>query len=1346
MSKHQKKKITQNHPLPRPGVQPLPQASSSAQPDHQLLVDISQLVIKDYKTGIQRVVRSLINEWLSHPPVGYRVELVYATKDQPGYRYARAYGRTLNQGGLFAGPDVPIQARTGDVFLGLDFQQSVMLSQESYYQQLRKLGVKVYFVIYDLLPIQFPQAFPEHSPAVHAQWLDAVAQCDGALCISRSVADEFVAWMDRIKPERRGLFQTGWFHLGADLQSSVPSFGLPPDAQDLLSTLSARPTFLMVGTIEPRKGLAQVLKAFSQLWDQGVDINLVIVGRPGWKTEKLIHQLGRMHVERGRRLFWLRDISDEFLDKLYEASDCLIAASLGEGFGLPLIEAAQHGIPIIARDIPVFREVARDCAHYFGGQEPEALAEAIQEWLTLLKSGQAPASTTMPWLTWKQSAQMATNVILGGHWYRAWMPDDHPHPPQPSPSIEDAVFNPKDREESRPWTRTIGVDAQTVVDAWFYNRPQAESLIHHLEAIAMAAPDWRFFLFSWGLQEAVLPLGRLLALPNIGWRSFPEAGRLPLDLVYDPNFSQVSQDRGLSLWQSLTPGTPLVVAIQELVPFALTEDFCKLFGKERWNSYLRTFDPLRNSPAQILVASNRLKQDLIQFLSIEPARIKIIQAGPHHPPQGQKPEAVRSELEDWGIEPPFFVHIDSPQGPTNRLDTVIEALTHLGNPAVSLVVVGSLDNPALQVYQKTFDEKGMDHILIAGMLPESALACFLQTAVALVHTATHEGFPYPVLEAMGSGCPVIATRAGAIPELTGASALLVPPGDSRALAEAMHRLLNDEDLRTYLRERGLREAKSFSWEDTARRTLEAWAGPLEESRSMKSQGAKSRKKGNPRVRWQGSQFVFHSLAHVNRQLGLGLLRSGAVELSLLPYEPDQFDGSRDPVFRPLADCTKRELSAPADVHIRHHWPPNFNPPAQGAWVIMQPWEYGGIPREWIRPMREQIDEIWVYSTWVRDCYLASGIPGDKVKVIPLGVDTQLFHPEGARYPLKTKRRFRFLYLGGTIHRKGIDILLRAYLKAFRSSDDVCLVIKGQSGYTYLGSELHEVLGSIAQEDPHSPEIEYLTPALDEKDLASLYRACDAFVMPYRGEGFGLPMAEAMASGLPVIATGRGAAMDFLAEDRAYLIPSVRMDIDSVPVGDFRPSAPGFWLEEPEEAAVVDLLRGVYLDPEAAAAKGRQGRDYAEAHFPWDRSTRLVLERIESLTEQTPLRFRENPLRPFREAFLLQPDWNDFAWVEVVITFTKVFQPGEPVALILFIDEAKISSLEVQEAVVSVLSKVGDTEFADIVLLDKPEEILDTLKGYACCYWISDETAGNVAALGPQAQRFFRSYLPGSTTG
>ncbi len=1304
----------------------------------QFLLDVSQVSLKDHKTGIERVVRSLIQAWTTHPPVGYRVELVRATMDQPGYRYARAYARSLNTTASFPGSDSPVVARAGDVFLGLDFYQTLVLKQDAYYQELKTLGVKRYFVVYDLLPIQLPQVFPDYSTALHTHWLRALAQADGALCISRSVADELAAWLDVAQPERNEPFSIGWFHLGADLAASTPTLGLPPEATDLLSTLSARPTFLLVGTVEPRKGIQQAVEAFTQLWARGVDVNLVIVGRPGWKAEKLTHQLQRRHDERGRRLFWLQDASDEYLDRLYGASTCLIAASLGEGFGLPLIEAARHGLPLIARDIPVFREVAGDCAHYFTGVEPLALEQAVEAWLGLRAAAQAPSSTSMPRLTWKQSAQQAAGAVLLDHWYRSWTPG-----PPSAPSVA-LVSIAKAPDEAQPWHWTVGVNAQGLVDAWSYNRPLYDSLLPHLEALVKMAPEVRFLLLSWDLQAVLQPLQALLRMPNVGWRTVPGAEKLGLDLFFDPNFNQLSQDSAACLWKNLPAHIPVSVAIHDLLPVALREDFTARFGEAAWMAYLAGFAPLRHSPAQVLTPSERIKGDLVQILRLEGGRVHTILTGPRECPTRPKSDEVQAELGGWGITPPFFLLVDHPQGPANRLDTVLTALDLVGDSSLSLVVVGGLDNLALQAYQKAFDAAGQDRVLIAGQLSPQALGCFRQTAAALIHLSTHEGFAFPVLEAMVSGCPVIASRAGSLPELTGAAALLVAPGDAQALADAMTRVLRDEDLRAYMQTRGRREAERFTWEAMAQRTLEAWTELLGPMRPHNRSAAPGRSPGKLRLRWQGSQFVYHSLAHVNRQLGLGLIGSGKVDLSLIPFEPDQFDGSRDPVFSPLAACVNRPLSGPANIHVRHHWPPTFIPPPEGAWVIIQPWEYGGIPRNWVQPMCEQIDEIWVYSTWVRDCYLASGVPEDKVQIIPLGVDTRLFQPEGPRFPLASKRTFRFLFLGGTIHRKGIDILLRAYLKAFRKSDEVCLVIKGQSGQTYLGSELHELLESISKEDLEAPEIEYLTQAMEEDALASLYRACDVFVMPYRGEGFGLPMAEALASGLPVIATGRGAAMDFLAEDRAYFIPSLRTPIGSVPVGDLQPSAPGFWLEEPDEAALVDLLREAYLHPEAAATKGRQGRSYAVEHLSWNRSTERVLERLEVLSQRVPLRFQEGPTHPFREAFLLQPDWNEFAWVEVLMTFANTFQPRDPVALILLIDGA-IDQLEVQESVVTVLSSTGRTEFPDIILIDKPEEILETLKGFNHFYWVPDKPTASLAGLGTQARRFFNARLLASST-
>jgi glycosyltransferase involved in cell wall biosynthesis len=90
---------------------------------------------------------------------------------------------------------------------------------------------------------------------------------------------------------------------------------------------------------------------------------------------------------------------------LYQQADCLIAASEGEGFGLPLIEAGQKGLPILARDLTVFKEVATDFASYFNGLTGQELALAILEWMALNQQGNAPQSVNMPFLSWQQSAE-----------------------------------------------------------------------------------------------------------------------------------------------------------------------------------------------------------------------------------------------------------------------------------------------------------------------------------------------------------------------------------------------------------------------------------------------------------------------------------------------------------------------------------------------------------------------------------------------------------------------------------------------------------------------------------------------------------------------------------------------------------------------------------------------------------------------------------------------------------------------------------------------------------------------------------------------------------------------------
>jgi len=380
----------------------------------QLLIDLSQLVKHDARSGIQRVVRSMHQALADAPPAGYRVAAVY---DAGGYY---AYAQLDGGAGTGSAPD-PIRVRAGDIFLGLDLCPDQLPRNEALLASLRRHGVRLYFMLYDLVPLSHPAMFHESMAPWFQRWLDAVCrQADGVVCISRAVADELAERLELQPPRRAAPLPIGYCHLGADLEASLPSSGSEAGDQAVLEAIAGRPALLMVGTLEPRKMHAQALDAMELLWQLDGPANeacLVIVGKPGWEVAQLQQRL-RGHAELGRRLFWLERASDETLQQLYRRSAALLAASAAEGFGLPLIEAAQHGLPVIARDLPVFREVGGEHAWYFAAADGAALAQSLQQWLALHRDGRAPASSAMPYLTWRQSTQQMLEVVLGGRWHR----------------------------------------------------------------------------------------------------------------------------------------------------------------------------------------------------------------------------------------------------------------------------------------------------------------------------------------------------------------------------------------------------------------------------------------------------------------------------------------------------------------------------------------------------------------------------------------------------------------------------------------------------------------------------------------------------------------------------------------------------------------------------------------------------------------------------------------------------------------------------------------------------------------------------------------------------------------
>lgn len=382
------------------------------------------------------------------------------------------------------------------------------------------------------------------------------------------------------------------------------------------------------------------------------------------------------------------------------------------------------------------------------------------------------------------------------------------------------------------------------------------------------------------------------------------------------------------------------------------------------------------------------------------------------------------------------------------------------------------------------------------------------------------------------------------------------------------------------------------------------------------------------VRWEGSQFVYHSLALVNREITLRLAQDPTIELSLLPYEPHEFGVEVNPRYLSIEECLDKPLSRSADVHIQHRWPPKLEPPADGRWVVIQPWEFGSVPKAWVEAWRNNLDELWVPSGFVRDCYVRAGIPEGIVHVIYNGVDPEVFRPDGPRLELArwcdeqrvdlTTCTYKFLFVGGTIFRKGIDLLLEAYCRAFTHTDPVCLIIKelGANKF-YRGQSAADQIRQV-QRNPDAPRVLYLEDTFTEEEMARLYRTADCLVHPFRGEGFALPVAEAMATGIPVIASAYGPALEICDHDRAYLVPGSVFQFAENRVGGLetvgRP-----WLFQPDVRRLAEVLRYVVDHQDEARSKGENGRRYVTENLTWDHTCREVRRRMQVLSCVPPRR-------------------------------------------------------------------------------------------------------------------------------
>jgi glycosyltransferase involved in cell wall biosynthesis len=348
---------------------------------------------------------------------------------------------------------------------------------------------------------------------------------------------------------------------------------------------------------------------------------------------------------------------------------------------------------------------------------------------------------------------------------------------------------------------------------------------------------------------------------------------------------------------------------------------------------------------------------------------------------------------------------------------------------------------------------------------------------------------------------------------------------------------------------------------------------------------------------------------VNRELLVELIKYPEFDIRSIRFEPDQFVPESNSKYSALLSLSQSPHEHP-HLQIRHHWPPKFTKPATGKLVVIFPWEYGSLPVAWRDQMKKRADEIWVYSSYLKNCYEQSGLPPEMVHIVPPGIDCDLFNPNAPELPLFANlkgKQFCFLYNGGATLRKGTDILVNAYLNAFKANDNVCLIIKDSFSY---GKELAAKIQSLSSRADIA-KIHYILQNFKHDELPSLYRSCDCYVHPYRAEGFGLPVAEALACCKPVITTQQGSTSDFIDSQTGFLINSSTEYMKERSVSGLATVDLPWW-SVPDMNHLQFLMRYVVEHYREAQQRAISGRHFIENNYNLEIAAEKAAARIYSL--------------------------------------------------------------------------------------------------------------------------------------
>lgn len=748
----------------------------------RVLVDITEVMRLDAKTGIQRVTRNFFTGLFAVARESRCLDVEPLCWTEQGIVYARSYARD-HMNVPCEGSDGLVRVEPSDILFMLDSSWWSPERFDEFHACVHEAGGEVVWMVHDLGPVRYPETCNPAVLPVFQDWIThAVHTTDGFICNSEATRCDLESFMDHLgRPGMRRPW-TRVVHLGCDLDSSIRS-GPSVQGEHLRARLGTTPYFMALGTLEPRKDHKTIIDAFDLLWRRGVDATLVIVGGQGWNVEQLIERIVH-HVEQGKRLIWLQDVTDGDVRYLLEGAAALIQASIWEGFGLPLVEAGSLGVPLLVSDIPVFHEVADDGATYFPVGNATALADSVVD---ILDVKGIRDSTITRRQTWQDSSLDLVDA-LGGVSLAA-MDDSEAY----GRALQD-----------RPHVINAAGMRRVLVDITEIARSDAKTGIQRvtrnffagLAAVARDSGSFKVEPFCW--TEQGIRYARRYGRDRLGALCDGPDDLVmvePSDLVFMLDSSWFPPERFDALHERAhASGGKVVWMVYDLIPIRFPET-CDPGMPPAFTSWLT--HAVRTADGFVCI-SEATRNDLEAFMdevvatdARRPWTRSVHLGCDLDPTAGSRPSEKGAALQAALGERPYFTALGTLE-PRKDYETVINAFELLWSRGVdaALVIIGKQGwhVDALVERIDRHPERNRRLFWLQGA-SDGDVRNLLEGAAGLIQASIWEGYGLPLIEAGSLGVPLLASDIAVFHEIAGDSAIYFPVGDVAALAQAVASML-----------------------------------------------------------------------------------------------------------------------------------------------------------------------------------------------------------------------------------------------------------------------------------------------------------------------------------------------------------------------------------------------------------------------------------------------------------------------------------------------------------------------------------------------------------------------------